>query len=99
MQKKEFEVWHKWCEYFNINEECGITHEKCNYYACPNVLVREAKSKEEIRKIIERRMAETSFGGKRDSLERFHELAELRMELLGDKLTSEGKWVNSKEEI
>jgi hypothetical protein len=41
MNKKEFEIWHKQCEWFNINEECGITHEKCDYYSCPNVLIFE----------------------------------------------------------
>jgi hypothetical protein len=40
MNRKEFEIWHKWCEFYNMGGECGITHKKCDFLACPNVLVK-----------------------------------------------------------
>jgi hypothetical protein len=41
MNRKEFEIWHVQCGWYNIGGKCGLTHEKCDYDSCPYVLVRE----------------------------------------------------------
>jgi hypothetical protein len=41
----EFENLKKHCEWFNIGNYCGLTHEQCNYQNCPLVNTEEKVNK------------------------------------------------------
>jgi hypothetical protein len=45
VNKKEFEIWQKYCDWYNLNGECGKIHKKCCYEDCPQVLEKEINYK------------------------------------------------------